>query len=235
MPPPSPAPVPARTATTLRLADYLVLTKPRISVLVLLTVSAGLRPGIGGPLAGNAAALRPHRHRPRGRRFQRLQPAPRTRQRRPDAADGQSPASRRPALGPRGAAVRPCLPGFSASSGWRCSSTRRRRCSRASRWCCTPASTPPSNAARRSARPSGPFRGASAGAGLGGDRRAARHFEPSACLRSSSSGSFRTSWRSPGSTAANTPRRSEDAPRSRPAAARHRAHGGGLRRGARSR
>jgi heme o synthase len=34
-------PVPVHTATTVRLADYLVLTKPRISVLVLLTVSAG--------------------------------------------------------------------------------------------------------------------------------------------------------------------------------------------------
>jgi protoheme IX farnesyltransferase len=35
------APVPFRTAVAVRLADYLTLTKPRISVLVLLTVSAG--------------------------------------------------------------------------------------------------------------------------------------------------------------------------------------------------
>jgi protoheme IX farnesyltransferase len=35
------SPVPLRPALTVRLADYLTLTKPRISVLVLLTVSAG--------------------------------------------------------------------------------------------------------------------------------------------------------------------------------------------------
>ncbi|MGE5195446.1 MAG: heme o synthase [Deltaproteobacteria bacterium] len=35
------SPVAARPATTVRLADYLALTKPRISVLVLLTVTAG--------------------------------------------------------------------------------------------------------------------------------------------------------------------------------------------------
>src|SRR5262245_56203436 len=35
------APIPLRSARAVRLADYLVLTKPRISVLVLLTVSAG--------------------------------------------------------------------------------------------------------------------------------------------------------------------------------------------------
>src|SRR5262249_52717572 len=35
------SPVPLRMAMAVRLADYLALTKPRISVLVLLTVSAG--------------------------------------------------------------------------------------------------------------------------------------------------------------------------------------------------
>jgi len=99
------SPVSVRAATIVRLADYLILTKPRISVLVLLTVSAGY--ALGSRISGRGSrSSSPCSASPWSPPPQHFQPAPRTRQRRPHAADDQSPASGEDDVGPPGAALR---------------------------------------------------------------------------------------------------------------------------------
>ena len=83
-----------------RLADYVELTKPRIAVMVLVTVAAGYLMAAGIERPPRPPPAHPDRHGPGRRRRERLEHVGRAGDRRPDAPHRQPPAARRPPAPP---------------------------------------------------------------------------------------------------------------------------------------
>ena len=185
-------------------ADWLELTKPRITLMVVFTALVGFVTATAALALDRPAARGARRDRPRGRRRERPQPGDGARHRRPHAphAHASDPGRAHPSR--RGQPVRcPAHP----------------RGARAARGALRTAGRPrgllhlgelpvPLHAAQAPKPPRHPRRRGSgcpaARDRLGRRERQPRARAPSSCSPSSSCGRSRTSWRSPGSTATTT-------------------------------